>query len=129
MRILFSTTLLAILLISCTEDATNSPATVEGHWELVQALRNNTETGMLDGLHFDFKPGGQLVTNLMGNEDPGTYVWEGDEIFTEGVKLPLTYDVQEITDSTMHLRSSYRGFQFDFILARKQEAEMESAPL
>lgn len=125
MRILLSITLLAFLLISCTDDTASGPATVEGNWELVRALRNNTETGMLDGLQFDFQPGGQLITNLMGNETPGTYRWEGDEIYTEGIKLPLTYDVQEITDSTMHLRSSYRGFQFDFIMARKEEAVLE----
>ncbi len=125
MRILLSTTLLALLLISCTDDTANAIATVEGQWELVRALRNNTETGMLDGLQFDFKPDGELITNLMGNETPGTYRWEGDEIYTEGVKLPLTYDVQEMTDSTMHLRSSYRGFQFDFIMARKEKTVIQ----
>jgi hypothetical protein len=125
MRILLSITLLALLLFSCNDDTSLAPATVEGHWELERALRNNTETGMLDGLYFDFKPDGRLVTNLMGNEDPGTYLWEGEEIITEGIKLPLTYQVQEITDSTLHLRSSYRGFQFDFMLAREKEMILE----
>jgi len=121
MRILISTTLMALLLFSCNDDTANAPATVEGKWELVRALRNNTETGMLDGLQMDFQPDGQLITNLMGNEAPGTYLWEGDEISTEGIKLALTYEVKEVTDSTMHLRSSYRGFQFDFIMAREEE--------
>lgn len=118
MRIFLTITFLTLLMSSCTDDSAAAEVTVEGQWELVRALRNNTETGMLDGLKFDFQPDGNLSTNLMGNEDPGTYIWEGDEITTEGIKLPLTYEVRDMTDTTMHLRSNYRGFQFDFLMAR-----------
>lgn len=67
----------------------------------------------------EFQPDGTFITNLMGNDTPGNYEWAGDEIITTGVKLPLTYNVLEITDSTMNLRSSYRGFQFDFEMVRR----------
>ncbi len=118
MRSLVTLSFFLLLFAGCGDDVANSPATVEGQWELVRATRNNTETEMLDGLRFKFSPDGKLVTNLLGNEAPGTYVWSGEEITTEGVKLALTYSVQGLTDSTMHLRSSYQGFQFDFMLAR-----------
>jgi hypothetical protein len=114
MRLFVFLAFLTVFLASCSDDLGNPAATVEGRWELVQALRNNTETGMLDGLHFDFLADGNLKTNLLGNEVDGTYLWDGEEIVTEGIKLPLTYKIQELTDTTMHLRSRYQGFQFDF---------------
>ncbi len=120
-RCLFFFTLL--LFSACGNDTASEPATVEGQWELVRATRNNTETEMLDGLQFNFSPDGKLETNLLGNEAAGTYQWSEGEIITEGVKLPLTYRIQDLTDSTMHLRSSYQGFQFDFMLARTTAAE------
>jgi len=103
---------------SCGDDNVSAGATVEGQWELTRALRNNNETAMLDGLELQFQPDGVLKTNMMGNEQPGTYVWSGEEIVTEGVKVPLTYKITEMTDTTLLLRSSYRGFQFDFELAK-----------
>jgi hypothetical protein len=120
MRLFVSLALLTIFFSSCSDDHGKPAATVEGRWELVQALRNNTETGMLDGLHFDFLVDGKLKTNLLGNETDGTYVWADGEIVTEGVKLPLTYSIQELTDTTMHLRSRYQGFQFDFKMKKTE---------
>ncbi|WP_020567985.1 hypothetical protein [Neolewinella persica] len=120
MRLFVALTFTTIFLTSCFDDQGQHAATVEGHWELVQALRNNTETEMLDGLHFDFMVDGKLKTNLLGNETEGTYVWADQEIVTEGVKLPLTYNIQELTDTTMHLRSRYQGFQFDFKMKKAE---------
>jgi len=120
MRLFVALTFLAISLTSCFDDQGHPDATVEGHWELVQGLRNNTETEMLDGLRFEFLADGILKTNLLGNETDGTYVWADQEIVTEGVKLALTYNIQALTDTTMHLRSKYQGFQFDFKMKRAE---------
>lgn len=120
MRLLLSLSFLLLLLTSCVDDggSASGESTIEGRWELVEARKNNTKTGVVDGLHFNFRPDGSLETNLMGNETPGTYLKTGDEIVTEGVKLPMTFNIQGITDSTLHLRSKFRGFQFDFLMAR-----------
>lgn len=122
MRLLVSLGFFAFLLSSCGSDAADQ-VTINGQWELTRALRNNVETGMLDGLKFNFSPDGTLETNLLGNETKGTYSWSGQEITTEGVKLSLTYAIQEMSDSTLHLRSKYQGFQFDFMLERKDVAK------
>lgn len=123
MRLFLSTLCLSLLFVSCGDDAgtVSKEALLEGRWELVEARKNNTKTGVVDGLHFDFRPDGSLETNLMGNESPGTYLKTGDEIITEGVKLPLTFSIQAMTDSTLHLRSKFRKFQFDFLMARPEE--------
>lgn len=93
-------------------------AVVNGSWTLERATRNNMETALLDGLIFEFKDDGTLVTNLMGNTKVGTYTWEGDQIVTEGVTIPMTYTVKSLTDSTMHLQSKYQDYQFGFELVR-----------
>ncbi len=130
MRLFLSLTLFSLLFISCGDDGgpASSKATIEGRWELVEARKNNTKTGVVDGLHFEFHPDGSLETNLMGNKNLGTYLKTGDEVVIEGVKLPMDFNIQGMTDSTLHLRSKFRGFQFDFLLAKAEdkEEEMES---
>jgi len=120
MRYLLFSVLTLLAVASCDSDgnAIDAMVTVEGQWELKRALRNNMETELLDGLVMDFHPDGKLETNLMGNEAPGTYTWEGDQIVTEGIKLPLTYTIREMTDSTLNLRSRYQSYQFDFEMVR-----------
>ena len=120
MRYLLFSVLTLLFVSSCINDGNSVDAmvTLEGQWELKRALRNNMETELLDGLVMNFQPDGKLETNLMGNEAPGTYTWEGDEIVTEGVKLPLTYTIKEMTDSTLNLRSRYQSYQFDFEMVR-----------
>lgn len=124
MRLLVSLGFFALLLSACGSDAAE-PTSLHGQWKLTKALRNNMETGMLDGLTFNFLPDGSLETNLLGNEAKGTYTWNGAEIVTEGVKLPLTYSIQEMTDATLHLRSRYQGFQFDFMMERELTSEIQ----
>ncbi len=109
----------SLFLASCGADVNpETAATIEGHWELSRALRNNLETGMLEDLAFTFRPDGTFETNLMGNESPGTYEFTGTELVTAGVSLPLTYTLRELTDSTLHLRSTYQSYQFDFEMKR-----------
>ncbi|OAV45599.1 hypothetical protein [Lewinella sp. 4G2] len=119
MRFLLPVLLLLIVsLPSCVKDVSDTPATIEGRWELQKAMRNNMETEMLEGLYYEFSPKGGLNTNLMGNESPGSYIEEEGTIITQGVIPPLTYDVLELTDSTLHLRTELQGFRFDFELVR-----------
>ena len=120
MRLIVVLTLVVLGLPACVGDgaAATGDAPRTGRWELREATRNNVPTGVVDGLYFEFNEDGTLETNLMRNEAPGTYAWTEDRITTAGIKLPLEFSVREHTDSTLHLRSDYRGFQFDFMLVR-----------
>ena len=119
MRFLLPLSLLVTLLFTaCGSDTVSESATVEGRWELARALRNNMETKMLDGLYFEFAPDGTLGTNLMGNEAPGAFVWEETSIATTGVIPELTYEITELTDSTLHLRTELQDYRFDFEMVR-----------
>ena len=120
MRVTIILALLASTLFAACRDegGVSEAATVEGRWELERATRNNMETRMLEGLYYDFGPGGVLSTNLMGNESDGSYTWETTTITTDGVVPPLTYEVLSLSDSTLHLRTELQGFRFDFEMAR-----------
>lgn len=120
--LLFVFSFSVLLFTSCAnEDPLAADTTVPGSsWELKRALRNNMETATLDGLFYEFKEDGTLVTNLMGNEQDGTYTIDGTEIATTGVDLPLTYEITELTDTTLHLQSRYQGYQFNFELGKSE---------
>ncbi|MEM1358670.1 MAG: hypothetical protein AAGF89_10735 [Bacteroidota bacterium] len=123
MRFFLSLSLSVLIFFACGDDTNEiaEAATVEGHWELARATRNNVETGTLEGLTFDFNADGSLYTNMMNNEAIGSYEWNEDEIITTGVKIPVTYTVRTLTDSTMVLRSKIQGYQFDFEMVRPYE--------
>ena len=113
--------LLVLFLTACGNDDVADPeVTLLGDWELVTARNNGQETGVIRELEFGFDDGGTFRTNLMGNAVPGTYELAGESVVTAGVKLPLTYSIEALTDSTLHLRTEVRGAQFDFEMKRKE---------
>lgn len=117
-RLLFAFLFFSILLPSCQPDQVDATTTLEGRWELSKAMRNNMETPMLEGLFYEFKADSTLQTNLMGNEAPGSYSVEDQTIRTTGIVPSLYYQITELTDSTLHLRTELQGFRFDFELIR-----------
>ncbi len=110
---------------ACTTDVTPEVTVAErlpGRWELVRGMRNNVETTTLGDLYYNFGVKGGLETNLLGDAQQGSYrlVSEDTEIETQGVKLPLTYEIIDHSDSTLHLRARHQGYLFDFELARAE---------
>ena len=119
----YSPTLLLLLFTllfttACTDDQAVDADQLTGKWTLVRGTKNNMTTELLDGLYFDFREDGSLGTNLLGNENDGTYTQDGENIVTDGVGVNLTYTVKELTDSTLHLQSKYQNYQFGFELVR-----------
>ena len=115
--LLFATT---TLFFACgpDEDGAEDATLTGGRWELTSALRNGMETQMLEGLYFEFGAEGALQTNLMGNEAPGSYLLEENTLTTSGVVPPLVYEITELNDSTLVLRTELQTFRFDFSLRR-----------
>ncbi|WP_116125037.1 hypothetical protein [Lewinella sp. IMCC34183] len=117
--------LLFSLLFSCGSDPELPPeaaAELEGRWELTDARRNNVKTTNLDGLYFDFRPNGELLTNLMGEEQQGTYTRNDTELVTEGVAPAMTYEIESLEAGELVLRSELQGFYF-VLRMRKADAE------
>ncbi len=123
MRFSLSCLFLILLFASCTSDqepgVEAATATLEGRWELTEARRDNVKTLLLDGLYFVFGPSSAFETNLLtGTAQSGTYTRDGSELTTEGVAVPLTYEITQLEDGELVLRSRYEGFVFDFLLRR-----------
>ncbi len=123
MRFFLPLLLLALLFTACGSDrepeAADAIASLEGRWELMEARRDNVKTLLLDGLYFVFGPGDTFETNLLTNTAQyGTYLRDGSEVVTEGVEVPLTYDITQLEEGLLQLRSRYEGFVFDFLLRR-----------
>lgn len=117
-RFLLTLLPLFFLLSSCEDDAAVSNTSIEGRWELERARRNNMETQMLEGLFYEFAADSTLKTNLMGNEAPGTYSLQGTTVTTSGIKPQLEYEIVELNDSSLHLRTELLQYRFDFLLKR-----------
>lgn len=109
------------LFASCEDEAAIDGASLSGNWQLDRATRNNMEVDLLDGLYFEFKEDGVLKTNLMGNTNDGTYTYDEATINTDGVGVNMTYTVKELTDSTLQLQSSFKGYQFGFDLIKEEK--------
>lgn len=122
MRLLLFLLPLAVLF-SCGTDpdsaAVEAAETLEGRWELVEARRDNVRTNLLEGLYFVFGPEQAFETNLLtGEAQRGKYYVEDTEITTQGVAVPMTYEIQSLEGGVLTLRSRYEGFLFDFMLQR-----------
>ncbi|MBB4078498.1 hypothetical protein GGR28_001111 [Lewinella aquimaris] len=119
---LVSVLLFSLILFSCGQDGTPAVAegaTLTGRWDLVEARRDNVKTNLLEGLYFVFDADGTFETNLLTNEaQSGTYVRQDGEITTEGVEVPMTYEIESLEEGELYLRSRYEGFLFDFRMQR-----------
>ncbi len=122
MRLFLFLVLSCFFTAACGSDKNSevevTASALDGRWELREARRDNVKTESLDGLYFDFQPGGVLYTNLMGEEQEGTYAFDDEEIVTGGVEPALTYEVESLDAGELVLRSSLQGFLFQFRLRR-----------
>ena len=127
----FSTALIVLFfaLLSCNgsnsttpevETPKVNPAQLTGHWQVTKAVRNGQETKTLDGLFFDFSETGTIKTNLLGGETESPFELSEGKIMQKGTN-PLTYSVDELTDSQLVMNATIQGFDFALTLAKVKE--------
>lgn len=116
-----------LFLLSCAGDQEDLlREQLEGRWEIVTGKRNNRETETLSSLYFVFGPGDELETNLIGQSERGTFELDDNEIRQSGTSLDANYSIIDISDTTLHLRSTIRNTRFDFQLRKTaDEASLE----
>jgi hypothetical protein len=125
--ILFSAiALMALTWSSCTDDAEISTPSLNGRWEIEDARRNGRTTESLVDLYMVFSDDGSFETNLSGSSALGNYVYKDQVIETSNVPLSMDYQVTELTDSTLQLKSTYRNYRFDFSFQRAGVVEETS---
>lgn len=109
-------------LLACGSDTEATQSQLLGYWQLENAYRNGRLTESLDGLFFDFGPDGRLVTNISGQEEQGTYEVDDDQILQRQTSLDADYVIEEVSDTSLVLRTQLRNYVFRLGL-RKAEGE------
>lgn len=124
MPFLFS---LLCLVVACAKEAPATEAVVDdpnapslvGHWELVEAKRNNRLTETLTDLYFTFHEDGSFATNLGGEAVEGSYQYDGGtEIVTADMAQAYSYQIAEHSQDELVLHSQISNFNFEFVLQR-----------
>ncbi|MBK6947783.1 MAG: hypothetical protein IPH16_06700 [Haliscomenobacter sp.] len=121
------TQLLLLLLIpwsfsSCKKEIDPTPQLVLGHWEIQEAYRNGKPTESLADLFFEFKEEGKMATNLPVTEVPmeASYEVKKGKIEQAQGDITLVYQIESLTDSSMVLKTNFRGFDFRFVLGKSR---------
>lgn len=91
---------------------------LDGYWAIEQTLRNGRPTESAADLYFRFGPDDKLVTNVSSSQESGTFTREENTIVTDGISLLTTYDIVELTDEKLVLRSAVGNYRFEFLLRR-----------
>jgi hypothetical protein len=111
--------LACVTLLTCgSEDEQLLREQLEGHWEIVSAKRNNRTTETLADLYFEFGPEEALETNLGGKPERGVFTLSDRQIQQSATTIEAAYDIVDISDTTLQLRTTIRGYRFDFQLRK-----------
>jgi len=109
-----------LALPSCEDTSEKTQAAIIGHWELTKALRNERETGTLEGVYFDFYVDGKMETNLpVGADVPVEYEVDKTEILQK-TPQPIRYQAVTMEDSLLVLKMEVRGMAFEMHLRRAE---------
>lgn len=118
---------LVLLLAACENETEQNRVAVVGRWEVHKALRNQKETETLAGTYFEFKADGKMQTNLpVGTEEPADYTVQKNEIVQNSTP-PISYLIQNVSDSALTLGLELRGMEFQLFLFRAAARTEESA--
>ncbi len=110
---------------NCTSDSVVSSkkaASIEGHWELVEAYRSGRKTESLGGTYFTFTSD-KMSTNLPINGAIDSPYTNQDNIITQTIvnDIKINYTIQDLTIDNLRLNTKLRGVDFSFLLKRKVE--------
>jgi hypothetical protein len=110
-------------LLACNDpgpEKTNEYAkSLIGNWKLESAERDGSRTGSLDNTFFRFKDNGVMVSNfnLNGEEEEKKYQLNDEVIVQEG-SPSLQYKIRNLSQSRLHLETSFMGATFRLFLVR-----------
>jgi hypothetical protein len=105
-----------LLLISCKTD--KNRAIFDGKWNLTYGEYNGQPAPGLEKIYFSFH-NDSLKTNFSATaeEVESTFKLKEKKLIQQ-TSEPITYDVEELTDSTMKLKTELRGSDFILTLTK-----------
>lgn len=118
-----------VLLIACRSEAPKGvyveKPDIQGEWEVVNAFRNNTQTGTLDGARFLFTSSifsSNVPGFIFGENNIGEYRVSSDTIYT-GIMRPSFFIVNEVEENRLNISTLIQGHSFEFELERIEQNE------
>ena len=107
-----------IALSSCQADNDKTMSQLQGRWEIKEALSNGRPTERLSALFYEFKPDGQMTSNMTGSEQTQAFELDGDRLLQKGGALEADYRIVEISDSLLVLSTVINNYDFHFTLRK-----------
>ena len=106
----------SFLCVACENDHVPSKDTVTGYWSVGKAFRDKRETRLLAEVFFQFGADGKMFTNLPNTSDnPTDFDLKGMQL-TQNAPTPITYQIQDFSDSTLVLSMEMNNTPFEIHL-------------
>ncbi|MBU6340815.1 MAG: hypothetical protein KGS48_04915 [Bacteroidetes bacterium] len=117
---------LAVLACGGSKEDPKNRTLILGRWDIAQAFRNQKQTETLQGVYFEFKNSGKMITNLpVGPETEVDYELNRNVLLQKGPKV-LEYQVETLSDSVLVLAIELRGLPFELHLRRHLDAPQDT---
>jgi len=122
-KILLPLIYLLAFFVACTEDVETKEnlSLIEGRWEVKEAFRNNKLTETMDGIYFDFRSDGKMVSNfnLRVADVENPYTLKKNKLTEEG-KEKRDFLIETLDESQLTVITKYQGLDFRFIMGKSE---------
>ena len=119
--------MLLLLLVACGNDnsAAQQKEMLLGRWDLMEGQRNGKVAESLRGTYFEFMEDDKMSTNLpiKGGMNSPYIIEDGVIVQTIINDLKINYTIVQLTEETLQLTTTLRGFDFVFDLAKMESEE------
>lgn len=114
---------ISILFFTCDSETSSTSNLFVGRWELEEALKNGKNSDLLEGIYFEFFQDGSLKSNFnaTGQEELSKYKIKGEEIQQSESELNLNFEVSEIKDTVLVLKTQLRGVNYQLLLKKRNQ--------
>jgi hypothetical protein len=123
-NVLYITAGLVVLLCTACIDNKANDVDIKGYWEIAEAFRNEKPTLTLENAFIHIKTDSTLVTNLLRKEIESDYTRENSKISQLSPEL-IEYQILRLTNDSLELHTEIRGYDFNFILLKKDSITAE----
>jgi hypothetical protein len=106
----------SLLCTSCEDDVVKNKGSVVGYWSVKKAYRDKRETRLLADVYFQFSATGKMFTNLPNTAEDSTDYELKDAKIIQKTEVPITYAIQEMSDSVMILVLEMNNTPFEIHL-------------
>ena len=127
MRILISGLIFTLtILVSCDSGSSgiDREDSLEGTWEILDALRNGRRTTTLKDGFISFDSTGSMSTNILGKTTVSNFIWDENLISSDG-EFDYDFNIEKLSGDTMILSGKMKAFDMVFYLMKFDSTRVE----